>query len=123
MDISGVLPALLKAHGWSQKRLGEGARIPREDVNAICNGKPVGDKRLGRIATALGMEADDLRAAVSAVEDDPTPQSDLDRVLAEVAASEDGPIGVVARALQLLARRLELAERRLARAAQQASEG
>ena len=120
VDISGVLPALLKARGWTQKRLGDETGIGREDVNAICNGKTVGEKRLGRIAMALRMEADDIRAAASTEEDDPP--SDLDRLLVEVEESDTGPLVLVATALRLLTRRLELVERQLARGVQQASE-
>lgn len=117
--LQAVLPALLTARGWSQKKLGELADIPREDVNKICSGSlAVGGVRLARIATALGMHLDDLRAAASTEAAADSSPGDLTDLLAELEDTAERPVAMVARALALLARRLELVERQQARVAQ-----
>lgn len=122
VNIGDVLRAQLKARGWTQKQLGEKAKIGREDINAICGGKRVGEARLIRIARALGMEPEALHAAAAPEDDELVPVVDLDRLLAQVE-EEDGAVAVVARGLRLLTRRLELAERQLVREGQLARGG
>lgn len=117
--LGDVLPALLKARGLSQKKFGDKAGIPREDINNICRGKlSVGAVRLERIATALGVDPEDLRAAASTEDAADSPPIDLAHLLAELEDEAEGPVALVARALVLLARRLELVERQQARAVQ-----
>jgi len=112
VNVSDVLKAQLKARNWTQQELADRTGIARSDINAFCNGKSVGDQRLRRIATALRMSADDLRAA-GAMEESDQPPPDIDLLLAQVEGAPDEPVAMVAIALRLLVRRLELVERQL----------
>lgn len=115
IDLSAVLPGLLKAKGWSQAQLGEKAGISREDINAMCraeNPKTVGDERLRRIAKALKTTPEALRAAAEAAAETAPLGRELDSLLALLQeAAEDGtPFALAVRALELQARRLDVLE-------------